>query len=300
MALPAPRKELLVPVDEDRQLEVCEYGFADGPPVMLFPGAPVSMAAGAFNHAHAVEEGVRLIVLGRPGYGRSGPLPQRRLIEWPADVARVADHLGLDVFAVCGNSAGGPHALAAGAVLQDRVNYVAIVSGPAEHDASASTDGMNALARELLATDRSEPLTASESATVVKDYLSGDIDDLAATLAADMPDSDKAILAMPLMQEFMNSGTAMGTAGDNEAMGYEWWLMTQPWGFDPASIQAPVRIWHGELDRNCPLDNAERLAASIPGAEFTVWPKDGHMVMAVRAGEVFSDIRRHAAWTSSV
>ena len=101
---------------------------------------------------------------------------------------------------------------------------------------------MNALARELLATDRSEPLTASESATVVKDYLSGDIDDLAATLAADMPDSDKAILAMPLMQEFMNSGTAMGTAGDNEAMGYEWWLMTQPWGFDPASIQAPVRI----------------------------------------------------------
>ena len=46
-------------------------------------------------------------------------------------MAAVADALGIDRFAVLGHSGGGPHALACGALLPDRVLAVVSVSAPA-------------------------------------------------------------------------------------------------------------------------------------------------------------------------
>src|SRR3954449_8017517 len=56
--------------------------------------------------------GIRWVAYDRPGYGASTPLPGRRVASAAADVARVADELGIDRFAVMGHSGGGPHALA--------------------------------------------------------------------------------------------------------------------------------------------------------------------------------------------
>ena len=53
--------------------------------------------------------------------------PAVRSASAAADIAAIADALGLSRFAVMGHSGGGPHALAAGALLPDRV--LAVVSG---------------------------------------------------------------------------------------------------------------------------------------------------------------------------
>jgi pimeloyl-ACP methyl ester carboxylesterase len=65
--------------------------------------------------------GVRLICFDRPGYGGSDRLVLRRVAEVAPDAAAIANHLGIEGFAVLGRSGGGPHALACAALLPERV-----------------------------------------------------------------------------------------------------------------------------------------------------------------------------------
>ena len=85
------------------------------PPALLFPAAD--------------RLGLRWVSYDRPGYGGSSPHPGRAVASAAADVAEVADALGLSRFAVMGHSGGGPHALACGALLPDRVMVAVSGSG---------------------------------------------------------------------------------------------------------------------------------------------------------------------------
>ena len=75
-----------------------------------------------------------LVAVDRPGVGQSDPLPGRRLLAWPDDVALLADGLGLDRFAVLGHSGGGPFATACAHALPERVTALGVVCGFAPMD----------------------------------------------------------------------------------------------------------------------------------------------------------------------
>src|SRR4051812_35034353 len=81
----------------------------------------------------ARRRGIRLLSYGRPGYGGPTPRPGRTVGAAAADVARIADALGLERFAVMGASGGGPHALACAALLGDRVTAAACLAGLAPY-----------------------------------------------------------------------------------------------------------------------------------------------------------------------
>src|SRR3982074_3644650 len=74
----------------------------------------------------AEDKGIRWVSYDRPGYGGSTRHPGRNVAAAAADVSAIADALGIDQFAVMGASGGGPHALACGALLPQRV--VGVVS----------------------------------------------------------------------------------------------------------------------------------------------------------------------------
>src|SRR5690606_7341419 len=88
--------------------------------------------------------GARVITPDRPGYGLSDYLPGRRLVDFPDDVAQLADALGLERFAVFGVSAGGPYAAACAWKLPQRVTGAAVVSGPAPFDREDAYEGLDA------------------------------------------------------------------------------------------------------------------------------------------------------------
>ncbi|MGH9299558.1 MAG: alpha/beta fold hydrolase, partial [Acidimicrobiales bacterium] len=116
---------------DGRELAFSEAGAADGTPVLAFHGTPGSRRQVLLPLADeaARKAGVRLIAPDRPGYGHSTFQRGRRLVDWAADVASLADHLDLGHFAVIGISGGGPHALVCAALLADRVNRAGVVSG---------------------------------------------------------------------------------------------------------------------------------------------------------------------------
>ena len=78
--------------------------------------------------------GLRWVSCDRPGYGGSTPLPGRGIASAAAGTAALANALGIERLAVMGHSGGGPHALACGALLADRVIAVVSAAGLAPFD----------------------------------------------------------------------------------------------------------------------------------------------------------------------
>ena len=83
----------------------------------------------------AAENSLRWVSYDRPGYCGSAQNPGRDIASAAGDVAAIADALDIGQFAVVGHSGGGPHALACGGLLPDRVLAVVSMSAPAPHDA---------------------------------------------------------------------------------------------------------------------------------------------------------------------
>jgi pimeloyl-ACP methyl ester carboxylesterase len=56
----------------------------------------------------------------------------------------------------------------------------------------------------------------------------------------------------------------------------------RPWGFDPASIQTPTTIWHGEHDSFVPISHGQWLASRIPLAVPQLLAAEGHLSLVAR------------------
>ena len=103
-------REQDVRLADGRVLRVLDTGAADGQPVVVFHGTPASRRLHEAWVTAAQDAGLRLLSYDRPGYGGSPPRPGRTMADTAADVAAIADALGVDRFAVWGTSGGGPHA----------------------------------------------------------------------------------------------------------------------------------------------------------------------------------------------
>ena len=106
---PPPRLEGTVPLPDGRRLGYAEYGDPNGPLVLWFHGTPGGRRQIPLVGRRAASElGLRLVCVERPGVGDSTDHAYARILDWAADAAEVADHLGHERFMIVGLSGGGP------------------------------------------------------------------------------------------------------------------------------------------------------------------------------------------------
>jgi pimeloyl-ACP methyl ester carboxylesterase len=209
--------------------------------------------------------GVRWVAHDRPGYGSSTPVPGRDVASAAADVAAVADALGIDRFAVMGHSGGGPHALACAALLPDRVRAVVSMSALAPYGVPGLDwyAGMHpAGAAGLRAAVEGRPALARFMA-------SADFDPEIFTPADHAALEGPWAWVLTVVEQAQASGP--GPEIDDEL------AYVAPWGFDPADVRQPVLVVHGGQDRMVPSSHGEWLAGRCPGAELWLRPADGHV-----------------------
>jgi pimeloyl-ACP methyl ester carboxylesterase len=226
--------------------------------------------------------GIRWVGYDRPGYGGSTPQPGRDVASAAADVALVADELGLDRFAVLGHSGGGPHALACGALLPGRVLGVVSISGLAPYGAVGLDwfAGMNASAAASLR-------AATEGRAAKERYeASAEFDPEMFTPA------DHAALD----GTWSWFGSVVGPALETDEGGAvdDDLAYVAPWGFDAAQVRAPVLLMHGGQDRMAPSTHSEWLARSCPSAEMRLYPDDGHISVLNSAESGLDWLAEHA------
>ncbi|MCA2229577.1 alpha/beta fold hydrolase [Nonomuraea aurantiaca] len=259
-----------VTLKDGRTLAVEEWGDPDGIPVFYVCGSPMSRLARYPDVRLFSQLGVRLLTYDRPGLGYSTPKPGRRIIDGANDIKAIIDALGLDRVPIFGVSGGGPHALAMAALFPDRISKIATMASPAPRDAKGLewTDGMGD-------GNRASAIAAARG----RDALEAHITSLrSSTVPALLPRNDQEVVSRPEVSEML--GIAFTEAVRPGLAGWiddAYALFGLPWGFDPATIIRPPRIWHGGSDAVVPVTHGRWLAARIPNATFILEPDAGHL-----------------------
>lgn len=269
-------------VGDDRQLAYIRSPRPGSRHVLFLHGTPGSRLFRPPDPMLPAGLDIDLVTVDRPGYGRSTRLPHRTLLDWPADAAALADHLGWGRFRVMGISGGGPFALACAHRLPERVSAVTLISSVAPHWPGALR-GMLRTTRWGFQLANAAPwllyLAARRTAHHPDRFLSG--------LRHELPEPDRRILARPDVATVVADNSAESLAGGEAAR--EMVMLRRKWGFTPADVAVPVRLWHGESDRNVPVSHGHRLADMLPNCRPTFVPEAGHYFIFDHWPDVLAD-----------
>lgn len=152
-------REGVLELHDGRRLAFAEYGKSDGLPLLLFHGTPGCRLLPRLDTASwIIENGIRVIVPDRPGYGSSDPAPKRTIIDWATDVEELANHLGLGRYHVAGGSGGGPYALACAIHSPERVMSATLICSGCPPEVMPSSKEMNRGNRVVFFLARYAPL----------------------------------------------------------------------------------------------------------------------------------------------
>jgi pimeloyl-ACP methyl ester carboxylesterase len=259
---------------DGRILAYSEAGALEGAPVFHFPGSPGSRLERWGGDAPYRMAGARLITTDRPGIGRSDHRPGRTLLDWPGDVAELADALGLGRFAVMGHSLGAAYALACAYARPDLVAVAAIVGAVPRLDEPGGIDALGP-ARYWRVTARWPTAMRATYAGLIWAlrlvprfghwlYFRG-------ASEADRTAVDPAEVRRRFRMTALEAAR-QGSRGLVDDMR----VVLEPWGFQPADITAEVMIWHGRRDDHVSPRVAERYATTIRRCECTFLEDESH------------------------
>jgi pimeloyl-ACP methyl ester carboxylesterase len=279
-----------VQLRDGRMLGYAEYGPIEGTPVFFFHGYPGTRLEAGFWAPAAVQAGVRLIAVDRPGVGFSSFQTNRRLLDWPDDVVALASHLAIDRFAVVGFSGGGPYALACACKIPDRLTACGVVAGmvPPEY----GSRGMMARNRLIFFVARRLPW-----ALTVLLWAAGrsshDEEQERRSLLREAPhlvEPDRAIVQDDDARRLLAADTVEAFRRGTRGLAYEGTLYARSWGFRVADIAFPALfLWHGARDLNVPIGSVRAMAEKLAHCHMTYYADDGHLSLLVNhAAEIVS------------
>jgi pimeloyl-ACP methyl ester carboxylesterase len=264
---------------DGRGLAYCDNGDPAGMPIISHHGTPGSrLDRHPDEDAMLADLGLRMITYDRPGYGGSDPQPGRRVIDAADDVAALADHLGIERFAVVGTSGGGPHALACSARLGPRISRVGVVvgGGPSDDPDFDFLEGMDQFNLDEFAAARDSEERLAAFLEPFVEMVQSDPDGLIDEIATHLPPSDQEVNRRPahraVARESLIESVRQGSRGwadDDRAF-------VESWGFPLADAACETRLWQGELDVLVPRAHCEYQAKRLPNARFELIPGAGH------------------------
>ncbi|MCJ7615425.1 MAG: alpha/beta hydrolase [Desulfobacterales bacterium] len=277
-----------IPLRDGRLLGYAQYGDPSGKPVFHFHGSGGSRMEHPVDESILTDLGIRFISTDRPGHGLSDLQPDRKLLDWPDDIAQLADHLGIDTFYVLGWSAGGPYALACAYKLKDRIIAGAIVSGFAPPDRPDSSKGYSLFPRIFMFSARHlHPLIKLFRKMGYSQISSGKdikIDSL-------IP-HDKKIMEKPENYQLYMADIREGYRQGWQGIALDDIIINNPWGFSLEDIQVHIDIWQGECDQNVPLNQGKYQHEKIPDNRFTVVQDQAHLYLLSHWREVLATLTK--------
>jgi pimeloyl-ACP methyl ester carboxylesterase len=278
------RVNLYVTLSDGRKLGYNEYGPADGKPLFYFHGTPSSRIEWQMfgGEQLASQLHLRVLSIDRPGMGLSDFQAGRRLLDWPADIATLADKLGIDHFSVLAFSGGGPYALVCALAIPERLTSVGIVSGTGPFTETGIAEGINPVSRQFFDLCRDKPVRGRMMLRMMGAMAHYAPNRLIAQTMSALPEPDQAALKQPeVRQWYLQTMRGAQRRGPRGAQ-HDTALMVSPWEFSPREIKVTVHLWLGEVDRDAPIAMGRSLAAAIPKSQAHFYPEEGHLSVFVK------------------
>jgi pimeloyl-ACP methyl ester carboxylesterase len=242
-------------------------------------------------HDLAVDAGVTVVGVDRPGYGLSAPA-RFTFASVAADAAAVAAALGVEQVWVVGQSSGAAYALATAALEPGLVRAVALGGSviPLEPGSAGWARLSDAERRGLALVgrddDEAERLLGLEDAEYALECQFADHEQLAAEALAENPGSSpEQERDVRLRAAALRDGLCRGMAG----WGRDNVVRMAHWGFPLEEIRCPVMAWFGQQDSQV-AEKVSWLHERIPGLRPNVVADAGHNVLFERWGDVLADL----------
>ncbi|HYM96635.1 MAG TPA: alpha/beta hydrolase, partial [Candidatus Sulfotelmatobacter sp.] len=268
-----------IELSDGRKLDVLVSGPESGPALVFHHGTPGSSLQPRRLQRATQRHGLRLISMSRPGYGDSTRRPGRSVFDVVPDTAEVLDHFGLERCLIAGWSGGGPHALACGAGLADRVDAVLVIAGVAPF----SPDGLDwwgGMGEQNL----EEFGLAVEGETHLRPYLELGAESLRDATPDGVIDALSTLLPPIDRQAMTDEFGADLAAHFREAVrvGVDGWIdddlaFVRAWGFAPEDVRRPVLLCQGGADLMVPYAHGVWLADHMPDAHAMLVAEQGHL-----------------------
>jgi pimeloyl-ACP methyl ester carboxylesterase len=285
-------EERTVVLRDGRRLAAAVSGPPGGVPLLYHHGTPGCLLQPAANRAACAERGLRFVTYSRAGVEGSTRNPGRSVADVAADMEDLLDALGAERCLVAGKSGGGPHALATGALLPDRVAAVISIAGCRPYgDGFLDGMGEDNVEEFHLALEGEEALRpfVMKHREALKD---ADAAALVADLATLLPEVDRRVLTSDVGADAvagMVAGVQVPDGWIDDDLAF-----TRDWGFDLAAMSVPTYVWQGSEDRMVPFHHGQWLAEHVPGAVAHLEEGEGHFSIAVGAlGRMLDEAQAH-------
>ncbi len=276
---------------DGRELAWIEYGSPDGVPIVALHGSPGTRCIFEPTAPTAARSGVRLVAVDRPGYGHSTFHRGRTFESCAYDVSELADHLGVDRFAVIGTSSGGPNAASCARFLGARLLGCAIVSGPAPPEADVATDEMLHSNRVYARLTRTAPRLFALAFQAGMRQSVRRPERTLEWMIRNLPPCDAAVIQRPEISNALRTDFARPVAPTAaRAAVQDVQLEQRPWRFRLRDIAIPVHVWHGDLDRNVVVGNGIYQANEIPHATLHQVRGVGHWFFYTHFAEILASV----------
>ncbi|MFA5144248.1 MAG: alpha/beta hydrolase [Candidatus Omnitrophota bacterium] len=280
--------------EDGRRIAFYEYGDPNGTPLIFCHGTGTHVHV-MLLHEPAKRLGYRVIVPDRPGIGLSDFDPKRKLLDSAADIAALADHLGISKFGVMGISGGVPTLLACAYNLAERLTFVVDLAGavPLYRDPVALKK-LGAMDRFYAILGARMPLGLFQIPFALLGFQQKIMKNPKAfvdLMRSSMCKADTELFGIPEMQYlFMRDFQELFRQGSRPPA-LDAQLIYLPWEFNIGQIKIHVDIRQGADDRWIPPYFSQYLAKALPDAALKMIPGQGHFYHMAYAEETLKALQ---------
>jgi pimeloyl-ACP methyl ester carboxylesterase len=281
-----------ISLTDGRTLAFAEFGDPNGKPLLYFHGTPGSRLEHHPDESLARNARVRVIAIDRPGYGLSDPAVNKGLSDWPDDVEELVKRLGLESFAVCGWSGGGPFVLACALRIPHRLTAAGVFACVSPLALPAASEDWPRTRRFAVGLTRLFPRAFARrifGAVGNANWRPADrgyekyLEASGPREREELGDERVRQALIPSMDEAFRNGS--------EGFAQDYYLLTRAWDFNPTEISIPVRAWHGTDDSQAPASMGRALSAAIPSLEMQWCEGEGHGLWVRHWPEMLAMVR---------
>lgn len=269
----------ILKLEDGRELAFAEYGDPLGKPVFHFNGSGGSRLEHPADLTILSKLGIRYISTDRPGHGNSSFQVDRELLDWPNDVAAIADYLGIQKFYVLGWSAGGSHALACAYKMSERVIAGSLVSALAPPNRPNPYEGYKGLLKALMIFGRKYPKLVYWFRKIAAKQINNAAGNAGDKFVKSLPKVDQVPFENNNIKDMLIADIKEGYKQGGDGPARDDIIINNDWGFDIKDIKTRFDIWQGDADKNVPLNQGKYQAGLLKNSELHLMKGKGHMFL---------------------
>ncbi|KAI8937333.1 hypothetical protein NX059_006539 [Plenodomus lindquistii] len=261
---------------DNRTLSYALYGSPVPRTTLIYAHSmPSSRLEGKLWHAACVKRHIRLIAPDRPGCGLSTFQRNRSVLDWPADILALLDHLKIHEFYILGVGGGAAYALSGVWSVGERLRGASIVGGCWDRNGGMGAGiavrprmvGWVAPWMHGFSTMMLENMMGKASRNadpkLFEAMLAKEVDGRLPAEQIAIRDATNWPTIVAMTRETFHKGS--------EGASWEARLQGSTWGFELGNLRVgehgvPLSIWHGTGDAGCAAALASKAHCAMPGS----------------------------------